>query len=189
MLASELAIQGYLGYAAADVDTDIECSTRACSGVLDDTAFYGLSLGFQEGLVGGQVIISQDVDEDPRVSLAQLSLNHTGESFEIGGRAGRIIVPLGLYGSHRITPNTRPGLVLPQSFLLNNFYDLLTLSEEGAGLEARVGGWTFKGAIYEPDDATVETILVMPGGLLPPVDGVNGGGNAPGNLVDGLLAL
>ncbi|MGH8530806.1 MAG: hypothetical protein ACRETN_13355 [Nevskiales bacterium] len=185
--ASELALQGYAGYALVDTDAgSLECVSRACPGVLDDTLFYGLSLGFQEGIVGGQLILSQDVDEDPRVSLAQLSLSHTGESMQVSGRAGRIIVPLGLYGSTRITPNTRPGLVLPQSFLLNSFYDLLTLSEEGVAVELRSGGWSFKAAAYEPDKETVETVLLPPGGLLP-IAGPNG--NVLGNLVDAVLFL
>ncbi len=188
-LASELALQGYAGYALADTDSDadIECVSRACPGVLDDTLFYGLSLGFQEGIVGGQLIVSQDVDEGPRVSLAQLSLSHTGERLQASGRAGRIIVPLGLYGSTRITPNTRPGLVLPQSFLLNDFYDLLTLSEEGVAVDLHSGGWTFKAAAYQPDEETVETALLPPGGLLPLPSGPTG--NLLGNVVDGLLFL
>lgn len=187
--ASELALQGYAGYAVVDTDSDadIECVSRACPGVFDDTLFYGLSLGFQEGIVGGQLIVSQDVDEDPRVSLAQLSLSHTGESFMASGRAGRIIVPLGLYGSTRITPNTRPGLVLPQSFVLNSFYDLLTLSEEGVAVDLQSGGWTFKAAAYKPDKETVETVLLTPGVLLP-LPG-NPSGNLLGNVVDSLLFL
>lgn len=184
--ASELALQGYAGYAGVDTDEDFECVSRACSGVLDDTLFYGLSIGFQEELIGGQLIVSQDVDEDPRVSLAQLSLTHTTEKLQMSARAGRIIVPLGLYGAHRITPNTRPGLVLPQSFLLNSFYDLLTLSEEGAAGELRTGAWTFKIAAYEPDEETVETVLSPGGGLLPVPDP---NGNVLGNLVDTLLFL
>lgn len=184
--ASELQLQGYAGYAGVDADEDIACTSRACSGVLDDTLFYGLSVGFQEGFLGGQLIVSQDVDEDPRISLAQLSLTHTSEKLQASGRAGRIIVPLGLYGSHRITPNTRPGLVLPQSFLQNSFYDLLTLSEEGAAGELRSGSWSFKAAAYEPDEETVESVLLPPGGLLPVPDP---GGSLLGNAVDTVLFL
>ena len=184
--ASELALQGYAGYAGVDTDEDFECVSRACSGVLDDTLFYGLSIGFQEGFLGGQLIVSQDVDEDPRVSLAQLSVTHTSEKLQASARAGRIIVPLGLYGTHRITPNTRPGLVLPQSFLLNSFYDILTLSEEGVAGELRTGAWTFKAAAYEPDEETIEVIFEEPGGLLPvPPDG----GSVLGTLVDTLVFL
>lgn len=176
--ASEVAVNGYLGYAAADANIDIECDTRACAGVLDSTLYYGLSLGFQEGNLGGQVIVSQDVNEDPRVSLAQISLSGLWRDYVFTGRAGRVIVPLGLYGTHRITPNTRPGLVLPQSFLLNNFYDLLTLSEEGVAGDIRhENGFSLKAAVYQPSDEVVESIVIVPPAspLQPATAGLLGG--------------
>lgn len=188
--ASEIATQGYIGYSGVHSNAEVDCHTRACPGVLESTLFYGLSMGFQEGPVGGQVIISQDADADPQVSLAQLSFAHVWAHTTASARAGRIIVPLGLYGSHRITPNTRPGLILPQSYLLNSFYDLLSLSDQGIALSLlQDNGFELKAAYYQPSDETRKTLTQAQPGLVGNLGGGLGGllGNLLGGLLGGLL--
>lgn len=187
--ASELATQGYLGFSLVDTDAAFSCETRACQGVFDDALFYGLSVGFQEEAFGGQIILSQNAEEDPRISLAQLSYTTAWDSSSFSVRGGRIIVPLGLYGTHRISPNTRAGLVMPQSYVLNSFYDILTLSDNGIALEMlNSGSLNLKAAAYQPSDETVETLVVTPGTPLPTNTGLvaglvnlllGGGSNTP----------
>lgn len=155
--------RGYLGYAAVETDEDFICNNRACQGVLEDSLFYGLSASIQGEHLGAQVIVSQDSEEDPDISLAQVTWRQPLLTTDLNLRVGKIIVPLGLYGSQRITPTTRPGLVFPQTFLLNAYYDLLTLSDEGIGLDLRGDTWGFKAAYYEPEEAFAERLVIIPG--------------------------
>lgn len=155
--------RGYLGYAAVDSDEDFECTNRACQGVLDDSLFYGLSASAQGEHLGAQIIVSQDLEEDPDISLAQATWRNQLIGMDMNLRAGKIIVPLGLYGSQRITPTTQPGLAFPQTLLLNAYYDLVTLSEEGLGFDLRGDSWGFKAALYEPEEAIVERVILIPG--------------------------
>lgn len=164
-LAWDFDLRGYLGYAAVDTSEDFECRNRACQGVFENTFFYGVSAIAQGDHLGAQVIVSQDEEEDPDISIAQLTWRQQllGGELDLQARGGKIIVPLGLFGSQRITPNTQPGLALPQSFLMNAYYDLLTLSENGLGLDVRGYTWGFKAAIYEPQDTVVERVVNIPG--------------------------
>lgn len=72
-------------------------------------------------------------------------------------------MPLGLFGSQRITPTARPGLVQPQSFLLNTYYDFLTLSDKGVALQANTASWSFKAAAFEPREEIIESVIRLPG--------------------------
>mgnify|MGYP000079581633 CR=1 FL=1 len=163
LLAWDYDLRGYVGYAGVDASEDIECNNRACQGTLEDSLFYGLSASLQGEHFGGQVIVSQDEEEEPDITLAQGTWRNQLLGLDMNLRAGKIIVPLGLYGSQRITPTTQPGLVFPQSFLLNAYYDLVTLSEEGVGLDLRGDRWGLKAAIYEPEKEAVERVVVIPG--------------------------
>lgn len=174
--ATELATQGYFGYSVVDTDAAFSCDTRACQGLFEDALFYGLSVGFQDEALGGQIIISQNAQEDPRISLAQLSYLGNLSSSTVTVRGGRIIVPLGLYGTHRISPNTRAGLVMPQSYVLNSFYDVLTLSDNGIALEWRgSNNLSLKAAAYQPSEETIETVVITPGFALPTNTGIVAG--------------
>ncbi len=155
--------RGYLGYVAVDSDDGFSCNNKACKGVFDESLFYGLSASIHGEHLGAQVIVSQDLEEDPDISLAQATWRQQLFSMDLGLRAGKIIVPLGLYGSQRITPTTQPGLVFPQSFLLNAYYDILTLSEEGLGIDLRGDILGFKAAYYEPEDVLSQRTVTTPG--------------------------
>ncbi|MGB1581302.1 MAG: hypothetical protein ACPHER_07320 [Nevskiales bacterium] len=175
--ALETDWRGYLGYAAVSVDEDIECNTRACQGALASSLYYGLSLSVQGEDLGAQVVVSQDDEEDPELSIAQLTARTGFAGVQIGARIGKIIVPLGLFGSQRITPTARPGLVQPQSFLLNTFYDFLTLSDKGLAVQINSEAWTFKAAAYEPRKEIVERVIHIPGSTASP------------SILEGILAL
>lgn len=174
--AVETDFRGYLGYVGVTSDEDINCESRACQGVLDSSPFYGLSLSLQGEELGAQVVVAQDDDAEPELSIAQLTARTGFGGVQASGRLGKIIVPLGLYGSQRITPTARPGLVLPQSFLLNTYYDLLTLSEQGLALQLNSEAWTFKAAAFKPKKEVIERIIELPN-------------NSPDNFFQGLLSL
>ncbi len=174
--ALETDFRGYLGYVGVSSDEDVECESRACQGILDSSLFYGLSLGVQGEELGAQLVVSQDDEAEPELSIAQLTARTGFGGIQASARVGKIIVPLGLYGSQRITPTARPGLVLPQSFLLNTYYDLLTLSEQGLALQINSEAWTFKAAAYKPRKEVVERIIELPT-------------NAQANFFQGLISL
>lgn len=183
-LAWDYDLRGYLGYALVDAEDNFECDNRACQGVFEDSLFYGLSLITQGDYLGAQVVVSQDEEEDPDISIAQLTWRQPifGGDLDLQARGGKIIVPLGLFGSQRITPTTQPGLAFPQAFLLNAYYDLLTLSDYGLGIDVRSYTWGFKAAVYEPQSESVEQVVVIPGSSNP-LDlllGILLGGQSPG---------
>lgn len=163
LFAFDYDLRGYVGYVGTDTDDEFECTSRACQGVLEDALFYGLSASVQGENLGAQVIVSQDEEEDPDISLAQGTWRSGFMGADLNLRAGKIIVPLGLYGSQRITPTARPGLSFPQSLFLNGYYDLLTLSDEGAGIDLRGDHWGFKSAIYDPEEISTEQSVTVPG--------------------------
>ncbi|MDX1497176.1 MAG: hypothetical protein R3352_06450 [Salinisphaeraceae bacterium] len=175
--ALETDWRGYLGYAGVSVDEDIDCETRACQGALASSLYYGLSLTVQGEDLGAQIVVSQDDEEDPELSIAQITARTGFGGVQIGARIGKIIVPLGLFGSQRITPTARPGLVQPQSFLLNTFYDFLTLSDKGLAVQINSESWTFKAAAYEPREEIIERVIQIPGD------------NPSTNVLQGIIAL
>ncbi len=160
--ALETDVRGYLGYVEVASDEDILCDSHACQGVLADTLFYGLSLSVQGEELGAQIVVAQDEDEDPELSIAQITARTGFGGVQASARLGKIIVPLGLYGSQRITPTARPGLVLPQSFFLNTYYDLLTLSEKGLAIEFSGESWSLKAAAFKPRKEVIERIVELP---------------------------
>lgn len=161
-MAVETDMRGYLGYVSVVNDQEVDCETRSCQGVFEDTLFYGLSLNLQGEELGAQVIVSQDEAQNPEVSLAQITARTGLGGIEASFRLGKIIVPLGLYGSQRITPNARPGLVLPQSFFLNTYYDLLTLSDRGLGVHLTSDRWALKAAAFSPVEEIFTQIVQDP---------------------------
>ena len=163
-LSWDYDLRGYLGYAFVETSEDVDCNNRACQGVLENTLFYGLSAIAQGDHLGAQLIVSQDLEEEPDITIAQATWRQPllNKDMDLRLRAGKIVVPLGLFGSQRITPATQPGLALPQPFMLNAYYDLLTLSENGVGVDLRGYTWGFKAAIYEPQEESVQRVIQIP---------------------------
>ena len=174
--ALETDARGYLGYVGVAVDEDIVCGTRACQGILASALFYGLSLSVQGDELGAQVVAAQDSEEDPELTIAQLTARTGFGGVEIGARLGKIIIPLGLYGSQRITPTARPGLVLPQSYFLNTYYDFLTLSDQGLAMQLTSEAWNFKLAAYKPRKEVIEQVIQLPN-------------NEQANIFQGILSV
>lgn len=150
----------YLGYVGVELSDDVICEGPACNGILDDTAFYGLSASLAYAPFQLQAVVSQDQNGEPELSLAQLSMSQLLGNWQSQLRLGKIINPLGLFGANRITPTARPGLELPQSFFLNAYYDLLTTSEYGAAVEFRQNDLVLKATVFRPEPDAIRTVVI-----------------------------
>lgn len=179
--ALETDARGYIGYVSVSTDEDLTCESRSCQGVLASTLFYGLSLSVQGEELGAQVVAAQDDEGDPELSIAQVTARTGFGGVQASARLGKIIVPLGLYGSQRITPTARPGLVQPHSFYLNTYYDLLTLSDKGLALQLDAENWSFKAAAFKPRKQVIERIIESGGIDIPD--------NEQTGFLEGVLSL
>lgn len=178
----QYGFSGYLGYVAVNDDSDnIRCESRSCLGVFEDSIIYALLGSARYGKWRATVLSNQDEDGEPRLALAQISYSTLFAGWSWEARLGKIINPLGLYGANRITPTAAPRYELPQSFTLNTFFDVLTTSEYGFGLEARHNQWLAKATYYRPEKRTIENVSSTTTtdnsgvGAIPGVGGLLGG--------------